>query len=72
MADDLIGRMFLVVSVLAFTLFALRPDFAIKMLSYGRMGVGDVSPFLLRVVQAIAAFSAIWGTGYFVWSLIRK
>ncbi len=72
MADDPIGRWLLLVAVIVFSLVAFRPDWFIRVLSYGRHGFRDVNGALLRVTRIVAAVSAIWGAVYLTWNFIRK
>lgn len=72
MADDQIGRGLLMLAVIVFSLVALRPDWCIKVLSYGRYDLRDINSSLLRVTRIVTAVSAVWGAVYLLWGMIRK
>lgn len=72
MADDPIGRGLLLLAVIVFAFVARRPEWAIKVLSYGRYGLRDINGSLLRATRIVTAVSAISGAAYLVWGLVRK
>jgi len=71
MDDDPILRVFLVASLVVFSLVAWQPALSIKLLSYGRAELADVNPVVLRVTRIIAGVVAVCTAVYILWSLLR-
>jgi hypothetical protein len=72
MANDPVGRIFLLVVIVVFSLVALRPEWAIKILSYGTRDISHVNGSLVRVTRIITGVSALWGAVYLAWWLISN
>jgi hypothetical protein len=75
MTDDPVGRVFLLILIVVFLLIALRPDWFIKIASYGRRGIGDLNGFqirVLRLMRPMGVVGAIWCAGCLLWWLVRR
>ena len=71
MADDPIGRWLLLLIVVVGLLFALRPEWVIKVLSFGKSGIQDVNSSILFAIRIISVASATYGAIYLIWNMIR-
>jgi hypothetical protein len=56
--EDAFGKTFELFGMVIFIFFALRPDWSIKLLSYGKATVEEVSSSTLLVLRSLAAFCA--------------
>jgi len=72
MADDPIGRWLILLIVVVGFLFALRPDWIIRVLSFGKSDVRDVKSSVLFAIRIISIISAAYGAIYLVWNMIRQ
>jgi len=72
MANDPVGRVFLLVAVVVFVVLSIWPNWSIKVLSYGRYGVQDVNSSLLFAVRIIAGLSALVAGGCLVVPYVLK
>ncbi len=72
MDNDPITRIFFGFAIIVFAIFSLRPDWSIRLLSYGRNGIQDVNPSLVLTVRAVAGFAAIVGVIWFIVSCLKR
>lgn len=75
MTSDPANRVFLLIAIVVFLLVALRPDWFIKIASYGRRGIGDLSGIqirVLRIMRVMGVVGAVWCAGCLLWWLVRK
>lgn len=73
MGGDSIDTVFLLVAIVVFLVVALRSDWFIKVASYGRRSIRDLSGFesrLLFTMRIMGVVGAIWCIGLIVWRLI--
>lgn len=72
MADDPIGKGLLLLIIVVGFGVAWRPEWFVKVLSFGRSDVRDVNRVVFRTTRIIALVSAVYGVAYLVWSMIQK
>jgi len=73
MTDDPIGSIFLIVTILFGYWVAFRPASFVKIMSYGRRGISEVNPTVLRFTRFIAGAVALSGTfDILVWLVVKK
>jgi hypothetical protein len=68
MNEDAIGKTFELAALAIFLFFTLRPDWSIKILSYGKADVHDMGRSGLLVMRSLAIFCTL---GLFV-DLVRS
>lgn len=72
MADDPIGKGLLLLIIVVGFLVAWRPEWFVRVLSFGRSEVRDINRIVLLTTRIIALVSAIYGVAYLVWSMVRE
>lgn len=75
MTDDPVSRVFFFLLILILLFVALRPDLFVKLGSYGRRDIKNLSGAYVRgvrIVQVIAGLSALVGAAELAWWLAHS